>query len=411
MNTTATTPTKSLDAPPLQHPGEPARVTLVDALRGFALMGLFLVHSCELFELYWKNPVESNVHDFIFFLFAGKAYAIFAMLFGVSFFIIMDKQAQKGIDFRGRFIWRLVLLFIMGTLNSMVYSGEVLQVLAVYGLILVFVYRIPSKYLIAASVFFLLNLLLVYHYYAAMHNFPGANDKPMSWVLYEPTGEMWANGSLPEVLWFNLTTGSAAKWFFFFDGSRGFQLFGLFLAGLVLGRMGFFVHPLKFIHLRKNLLIGAILGAIGFYALQKYLAGPAKGLWPEGSIAKFYLDELVGGYFCLTFMIILVLGFVALYQKQIGQKLLGIFAPAGRMTLTMYVSQSLCGVPFFYGYGLGMWNKVSQAEALAIGAVFFTLQVCFAHWWLKRFHYGPLEWVWRAGTYLTLDVPFKRKSA
>ena len=402
---------KPMTSLPLQHPGEPQRVTLVDALRGFALMGLFLVHSCELFELYWKNPVPSKVHDVIFFLFAGKAYAIFAMLFGVSFFIIMDKQAQKGIDFRGRFLWRLILLFVMGTLNSMVYSGEVLQVLAVYGLILVFVYRIPNKWLMAGSIFFLLNLLLVYHCYAALHNFPGANDKPLSWVLYEPTGDMWVNGSLSQVLMFNLTSGSLAKWYFFFDGSRGFQLFGLFLAGLVLGRMGFFVRPLAFIRLRKNALIIAILGAIFFFAAQQYLAGPGKTLWPESDMAKWYLGEWVDGYFCLAFMAILVLAFIAIYQKRLGQKVLGLLAPAGRMTLTLYVTQSLCGVPFFYGYGLDMWDKVSQAQALAIGAVFFTLQVCFAHWWLKRFHYGPLEWVWRAGTYLTLDVPFRRATA
>lgn len=393
---------------PLTHPEEPQRVTLVDALRGFALMGLFLVHSIELFELYWRNPVDSKVHDVIFFLFAGKAYAIFAMLFGVSFFIIMDKQAQKGVDFRMRFVWRLILLFIIGTLNSMVYSGEVLQVLAIYGLILVFVYRIPSKWLISAAIFFLLNLLLVYHFYAAMHNFPGANDKPMSWVLYEHTGDMWANGSLPDVLLFNLSTGSAAKWFFFFDGARGFQLFGLFLTGLVLGRMGFFVRPMKFIRLRKQLFVTAILGAIIFFALQNYLNGPGKTLWSEGSIAKFYLDEWVGGNFCLFFMMILVLGFIAFYQKEIGKKILWVLTPAGRMSLTMYVSQSLCGVPFYYGYGLGMWNKLTQAEALCIGIVFFSLQLCFAHWWMKRFHYGPLEWLWRAGTYLTLDVPFKR---
>ena len=101
----------------LQPPEKSQRVLLVDAFRGFALMGLFLVHSIELFELYWQNPVDSLVHDVIFFLFAGKAYGIFAMLFGVSFFIIMDGQAQKCVDFRLRFTWRLAILFALGTLN------------------------------------------------------------------------------------------------------------------------------------------------------------------------------------------------------------------------------------------------------------------------------------------------------
>ncbi len=394
---------------PLQHPEAPQRVLLVDALRGFALMGLFLVHSIELFELYWQNPVDSKVHDVIFFLFAGKAYAIFAMLFGISFFIIMDKQAQKGVDFRGRFAWRLLILFGIGTLNSMVYSGEVLQVLAFYGFFLILVYRMPTKWLIAIAIFFLLTPNLIYQYWASMNNLPGANDKLLSSVFYEHTGETWINGSLPEVLAFNVTTGSLAKWFFFIDGARGAQLFGLFFIGLVLGRAGFLVHPIKFTHIRKTVFVFAVLAAIGLFSLQKYLSVPeVKSLWPSTGNAKWFLDELVNGYFCVAFMAILVLSFIAIYLKPIGQKILGILAPVGRMSLTIYVSQSLCGVPFFYGYGLGMYDKLSQAQALMIGIAFFTVQVLFAHWWLKRFHYGPLEWVWRATTYLTTNVPFKK---
>jgi uncharacterized protein len=394
----------------LQHPESPQRLLLVDALRGFALMGLFLVHSVELFELYWHNPVESRVHDVIFFLFAGKAYAIFAMLFGISFFIIMDKQAQKGVDFRLRFAWRLTILFAIGTLNSMVYSGEVLQVLAGYGFFLILAYRIPNKWLIALSVICLLTPNLIYHYWAAMQNLPGANDKPLSFILYEPTAEMWIKGSLPDVLMFNLTTGSLAKWFFFLDGARGLQLFGLFLMGLVLGRIGFLAHPINFTRIRKTLFVFAILGAIVFFSLQQYLNTPdVKILWPDDSFAKWYLDDMINGYFCVAFTTILVLSFIAVYLKPMGQKILGVLAPVGRMSLTIYVSQSLCGVPFFYGYGLHMYDKLSQAQALMIGITFFTLQVLFAHWWLKRFHYGPLEWVWRAATYLTTNIPFVKR--
>jgi uncharacterized protein len=394
----------------LQHPEAPQRVLLVDALRGFALMGLFLVHSIELFELYWQNPVESKVHDVIFFLFAGKAYAIFAMLFGISFFIIMDKQAQKGVDFRLRFAWRLLILFALGTLNSMVYSGEVLQVLAFYGFFLILMYRVPTKWLIVLAIFFLLTPNLIYHYWAAIQNLPGANDRLMSSVLYEHTGEMWTKGSLTEVLAFNVTTGSLAKWFFFFDGARGLQLFGLFFIGLVLGRIGFLVTPTKYTHMRKIGFVVAALMAIALFWLQKYLSQPdVKALWPATGKAKWFLDEMINGYFCVAFMAILVLGFIAIYLKPLGQKVLDVLAPVGRMSLTIYVSQSLCGVPFFYGYGLGMYDKLSQAEALLIGILFFTLQVLFAHWWLKRFYYGPLEWVWRAATYLTTNVPFVKR--
>ena len=80
-----------------------SRITVVDCLRGFALFGLFIVHMVEYFELFWYAPEWGWVHDTIFFLFGGKAYAIFALLFGLSFFIIMDNQARRGVDFRGRF--------------------------------------------------------------------------------------------------------------------------------------------------------------------------------------------------------------------------------------------------------------------------------------------------------------------
>jgi len=272
----------STDTLPLKHPNAPDRVLLVDALRGFALMGLFLVHSIELFELYWKYSVESKVHDVIFFLFAGKAYAIFAMLFGVSFFIIMDRQAQKGINFRWRFLWRLIVLFGLGTLNSMVYSGEVLQVLAGYGLILVLVYGISNRWLLILSVVSLLNIQLIYHHFTAAAGLPGANEQPLSWTIYPQCLEAWSTvTSMWEVMKFNLTTGSFAKWLFFFEGSRGFQLFGLFLFGLVLGRMGFFQHPTKFLRARKLAFVVAILAAILFYALKQNIAHLDKTIWAE----------------------------------------------------------------------------------------------------------------------------------
>jgi len=126
-------------------------------------------------------------------------------------------------------------------------------------------------------------------------------------------------------------------------------------------------------------------------------------------MAKWYLGELVDGYFSLAFMAILVLGFVAIYQRKRGKRVLNVLAPVGRMSLTTYVMQSLIGVPFFYHYGLDMWDELSQASCLAMGACVFAGQVAFAHWWLKRFHYGPLEWVWRAATYTTFNVPFVKR--
>ena len=83
-------------------------------------------------------------------------------------------------------------------------------------------------------------------------------------------------------------------------------------------------------------------------------------------------------------------------------------SPAGRMTLTLYVGQSLFFVPLFYPFGLGLYERLSQEEALALGLVAVTLQLAFAGAWFLRFQYGPLEWLWRCATWLTWKVPILR---
>jgi uncharacterized protein len=81
------------------------------------------------------------------------------------------------------------------------------------------------------------------------------------------------------------------------------------------------------------------------------------------------------------------------------------------MTLTLYVAQSVIFVPVFYSYGLGLHATMLQSTAVLIAIPAFIAQVVFAHLWFKGFLYGPLEWLWRAATYLTVKVPFIRKPA
>jgi uncharacterized protein len=83
--------------------------------------------------------------------------------------------------------------------------------------------------------------------------------------------------------------------------------------------------------------------------------------------------------------------------------------PCGRMTLTLYVAQSLVFVPIFYGFGFHLWDRITQEESLALGIFAFLIQLVFATIWFRYFSYGPLEWVWRVGTKLSLDVPFRRR--
>nr|WP_303649628.1 DUF418 domain-containing protein [Asticcacaulis machinosus] len=381
----------------------------LDALRGFALFGLFIVHMPELYELYWAHPVTDPAqliwHDIIFTIFAGKAFALLALCFGVSFFIIMDRSAQKGVDFTGRFIWRLVVLFLIGCAHAVWYRGDVLQVLAVMGLFLLPFYRLKSNaVIITIGVFFLAQPLMWAQIISGLNGAEWANQPLKFWSAKIP--EVYLSGGFSDTIAMNITDGHAFKWLFMYESGRLSQILGLSLIGMVLGRIGFFREPSRFVKARVIGLVIAIVTALTLY----HVRGSVTGLMPASEamfMPRSLFGSVVSSLFDLSVMAALMLGFMSLYYS-LAHKALNVLAPAGRMTLTLYVAQSLIFVPVFYGYGLGMHATMTQSEAILIGLAAFAAQVGFAHLWFKAFLYGPLEWLWRAATYLTIKVPFKR---
>ena len=131
------------------------RIDVADILRGIAIAGIILIHFQEQMNFFmfpepksefWAS-MNSAVWDTVFFLLAGKMYAIFALLFGLSFYIQHDNQAQKGIDFRPRFVWRMVLLMLFGLFDLLFYNGDILFLYAVCGLLIIPLIRASDKVL------------------------------------------------------------------------------------------------------------------------------------------------------------------------------------------------------------------------------------------------------------------------
>ena len=122
-----------------------SRIEVADALRGIAVIGIILYHSVEHFNLGSAHPslslpCDDTVFNILTVLLSGKMYGIFALLFGLSFFIMRDNQEQKGKDFSARFAWRMVLLFCFGIINMTFYNGDILTFYALLGLLMMFSY-------------------------------------------------------------------------------------------------------------------------------------------------------------------------------------------------------------------------------------------------------------------------------
>ena len=377
------------------------RIVLLDALRGFALFGLFIIHMVEYFELYWFKPEPGWIHDVTFFVFGGKAYAIFALLFGASFFIIMDKQAQKQVNYRGRFAWRLLLLGMLGYLHGLIYSGDILQVLAVLGLPLLLVYRWPTWISLGVAALFLLQVPAIAFFLTSL-NFPELVPKqPLHYAFMGRTFEALANGSFYQVLANNAFNGQAGKWLFMLESGRAWSIIGFSILGMCLARLSIFERSSALI---KYLLL-FIVGLSVFAWLTALLAVNQSGF--EG-LSKWILTGIFRNYHDGALAAVLALLFICIYHLKNTARYLNTLAPCGRMSLSIYVMQSIFCVPLFYGYGLGWYATIGQFYALIIGLIFWIVQLILAHFWLKNYHYGPLEWVWRSATLLRIDVPFKK---
>lgn len=389
------------------------RIALVDALRGFALLGILCIHFIEHFELF-KQPefnylfsAETNkwLNDAVIFLVSGKAYSIFAVMFGFSFFIQLSRKESAGIDFRRTFAWRLLILFIMGLIHSLIYRGDILNIYAFLGLFLLLFYNLKPNSLLLVAILYAIQLPVLYYLLQSIVNPEYRYIENWGGNFFANSEEVYVGGSLIDVVKVNIWEGRYIVWAWTYYTGRFVQLFALFLVGLYLGKVGFFNKPEKH---RKLILNAAFIGvlAIGFF---HFMLGSLKStIFTDSQIQL--ITVLLKSYNNLAYTTVIVAVFMLIYNKLKNGFIMRSLATYGRMSLTNYVSQALFGVVLFYGFGFGLYKYLGAVWSLLIGLIFFSIQVVISNYWMRNYHYGPLEWLWRMLTYRDLKLKFKKYS-
>lgn len=382
------------------------RIEVVDALRGFAVLAIILVHNLEhfIFPVYpdpasqpeWLNILDEGVFSIIFSLFAGKAYAIFSLLFGFTFYIQYTNQLRKGKDFGYRFLWRLLLLAGFATLNAAFFpAGDVLLLFCVVGLFLFLVRKWNDKAVLIAAVILLLQPVEWFHYIASLFNpeytFPNLGVGAM----YNEVAEYTKEGNFWNFIWGNVTLGQKASLFWAIGAGRFLQTAGLFMLGLLIGRKQLFVtsdNNTRF--WVKALIISAILFC-PLYQLKVMLYDNS-----DAVMIKQTVGVILDMWQKFAFTAVLVASFVLLYQKESFKKLTAGLRFYGKMSLTNYISQSILGAIIYFPFGLYLAPYCGYTVSLLIGFVLFLLQVSFCKWWLKGHKQGPLEGIWHKLTWI-----------
>ena len=397
------------------------RIEIIDALRGFSLAGIVLVHVVENYvgaptpentmQLTHQGIADNILDGFIFLFLRGKFFALFSFLFGLSFFIQMDRANAKGSDFRLRFLWRLLILLAIGFLHHLFYRGDILTIYAVLGIFLIPFYKMSNKWIlgVAAILFLGLGRYIVFVLTNGDNLFMGGEFSPNSPIIRNYF-DIIKNGSLFEVFYANATEGHLMKMDFQLGVfSRGYLTFAFFLLGLYVGRQKFFQHFLEQKKLIKKIALWSIalfVVSLGLTIVLFSQLGP--NVTFDNWIAMGGLTAMDLNNVAMTFMILAL--FVHLYGKRKPKKLLSEFAPYGRMALTNYVFQSIIGTFFFFGWGLGFLGEIRNIYTFLMAIGIILLQMAISKWWLRNFYYGPLEWIWRSLTHFK-RYPLRRIQA
>ncbi len=346
----------------------------------------------------------------------GRFINIFAFLFGMSLFIQIDKAAKKGIDFRRKFVWRMILLMAFGLLCHSFYSVEIISVYAFFGLILLCVYRFRTGLLLLIAIVLLFGVPRIIQVH--VHNHQVASSVEQAQIVGTETPgeaipEHLANPSFIHSAKHNYTDRLEGKlnYQFGFIG-RGYVTFSLFIFGLLVGRSRILEKAQqergKFIHFFLAFTAATVL--LSF--LQSFVPEQNTRLFfrADGIQLSWWLvlAQTLNDLSLVTYSGALINGFLALYYSRSVGQYLEVLAPYGRTALTNYIMQGAIGsllfAPWAFGYFFGVWGAFSL---VMLGLLVYVVQGVFSYYWLKHFLYGPLEWLWRTGTYLSVQ-PFLR---
>lgn len=379
------------------------RIDVADVLRGIAIAGIILIHFLEHMNFsrfgqpkneLW-GTIGTDLWTSVFFLLAGKMYAIFALLFGLSFFIQHDNQAQKGKDFRLRFLWRMVLLMLFGILDLLFYNGDILFVYAACGILILPFIRSSNKLLAILIVILALQPIELYHIIAGLIN-------PETKPLYLGTGKLFmsimpaqSDGTIWDVMKAGVKYGLPMNFAWPIENGRFTQTIYLFLIGIVIGRKRLFYNEGNNLNVWRKVLLWSVVAFIILLPAYNYLPRVC-----ETRVVRSSLTTALNMWKNLAMTAFYVSGIVLIFYTSPYKKALMTIAPFGKMSLTIYLAQSIIGAFLFYNWGLGLYKHCYHPISFVMGAALVVLLWYGARWYLSKFKRGPLEQLWHNLTWV-----------
>lgn len=395
---------------------EGERIEILDVLRGFALFGILLVNmiafnhvmlAAATLPLHFDSQADRVAAWLIRWLAEGKFYSLFSLLFGLGFTLQMMRAEIKGRVFVPLYLRRSLALLAIGVLHGVLFwVGDILAIYAVLGVpLLLFRHMRPRGLLIWAVALLLLPALFLAG--AMLLLWLGRQDPATAAQIdvmfaeshaaviaeVERASAVYATGSFAEItaqraqelvqMW--LTTIFILP-----------NIFAMFLIGAYFGKRGILADLESHRDLLRRLCIWGLALGLPLNAVYATLIETLVRSQPSWPLVIATFAQTVGAP-------LLALGYLSgqalLWLRPGPQARLHRLAPLGRMALTNYLLQSLIATLIFYGYGLGLFGQVGIAVGVVITFAIYGVNYVVSHWWLRRYRFGPVEWLWRTLTY------------
>lgn len=390
------------------------RIELLDVLRGFALLGVLYVNMHN----FGSDQVTGDAHTAALFfmstVFEAKFFSLFSLLFGMGFAIQLRRAEGRNVSLIRVYWRRLVILFLIGWLHATIYGGDILRLYAVLA-ILLFPFKgwSPRGLVLLAIIVFTVDYATWYVFRSDIVDFGYGNpatvvneniqNGEISEAPVDPNEELaihrervFKEGSFLEVIGVNLAWHQ--RWKRMFIG-YGPDALALFLLGFAIIRAGVIDDLENRRPAIRRVMWWMLCIGLPSAAFSAYFE-VTDGL----ENASVFLRTLVSTLYNISYpaLALSYASFIALrYSEPAWHKVLHPLAALGRMALTVYVGQSVIYTTIYYGYGLGQFGQLGPAHIIFLAAIIFGLEILVCNWWMNRYRFGPLEWLWRSGTYLS----------
>jgi uncharacterized protein len=372
------------------------RIQDIDALRGFALLGILVVNitfAASGFPIHvaddpaYQSSLDQAVHWVSSTFVDMKFYLLFSFLFGYSFQLQLEAAQRAGAGFKPRMLRRLGGLFAIGVLHAIfLITGDILSVYALIGLILLAMRRVKDRtaLIVAGAIY---AYLFVSMGATALFVDTSAFLDPAGAVAAARETSANLGGSFGDII------GEHVKALPLYGLSlltvQGPTTLAAFLLGLVAGRRRLLANVTgKEAVLRRIQLVGFVVGITGGMI---YASGG------NGDTGAVLASVLTAPFLTAAYVATLL----RMMHSVRGQDLRRVLAPAGQMALSNYLGQSVATMLVFTGIGFGLVGQVSPLETMGIAVAIFAVQVVLSHLWMSRYGYGPVEGVLRAVTNAT----------